>query len=146
MEHVFRSYLHNSAVPVSGALETLEALAGKYIFCAASNGPYEQQLNRLERGGMRKYFTHCFVSEKVGIEKPSLRFFEKCMEELPGIEPEECLMIGDSLTADIAGGHAAGLKTCWYHPEDAITNEKLRELEQQADYRVEKLVDLTKKL
>ncbi len=55
-------------------------------------------------------------------------------------------MIGDSLTADIAGGHAAGLKTCWYHPEDAITNEKLRELEQQADYRVEKLVDLTKKL
>lgn len=146
MEHVFRSYLHNSAVPVSGALETLEALAGKYIFCAASNGPYEQQLNRLERGGMRKYFTHCFVSEKVGVEKPSLRFFEKCMEELPGIEPEECLMIGDSLTADIAGGHAAGLKTCWYHPEDAITNEKLRELEQQADYRVEKLVDLTKKL
>ena len=107
---------------------------------------YEQQLNRLERGGMRKYFTHCFVSEKVGVEKPSLRFFEKCMEELPGIEPEECLMIGDSLTADIAGGHAAGLKTCWYHPEDAITNEKLRELEQQADYRVEKLVDLTKKL
>ena len=143
---VFRSYLHNSAVPVSGALETLEALAGKYIFCAASNGPYEQQLNRLGRGGMRKYFTHCFVSEKVGVEKPSLRFFEKCMEELPGIEPEECLMIGDSLTADIAGGHAAGLKTCWYHPEDAITNEKLRELEQQADYRVEKLVDLTKKL
>ncbi len=58
MEHVFRSYLHNSAVPVSGALETLEALAGKYIFCAASNGPYEQQLNRLERGGMRKYFLH----------------------------------------------------------------------------------------
>lgn len=55
-------------------------------------------------------------------------------------------MIGDSLTADIAGGHAAGLKTCWYHPEDVITNEKLRELEQQADYRVEKLVDLTKKL
>lgn len=84
MDHVFRSYLHNSAVPVSGALETLEALAGKYIFCAASNGPYEQQLNRLERGGMRKYFTHCFVSEKVGVEKPSLRFlknvWKNCLE------------------------------------------------------------------
>ncbi len=37
MDHVFRSYLHNSAVPVSGALETLEALAGKYIFCAATD-------------------------------------------------------------------------------------------------------------
>ena len=146
MDHTFRSYLHNSAVLVSGAIETLEALAGKYIFCAASNGPYEQQLNRLERGGMRKYFTHCFVSEKVGVGKPSLRFFEKCMEELPEIAPEECLMIGDSLTADIAGGHAAGLKTCWYHPAEATTNEKLKELEQQADYRVGSLQELITRL
>lgn len=146
MDHTFRSYLHNSAVLVSGALETLEALTGKYIFCAASNGPYEQQLNRLERGGMRKYFTHCFVSERVGVEKPALRFFEKCMEELPEIAPEECLMIGDSLTADIAGGHAAGLKTCWYHPAEAATNEKLKELEQQADYRVSSLLELITRL
>jgi len=68
--------------------------------------------------------------------------WKNCLE----LNRKNGLMIGDSLTADIAGGHAAGLKTCWYHPEDAITNEKLRELEQQADYRVEKLVDLTKKL
>ena len=68
---------------MSGALETLEALAGKYIFCAASNGPYEQQLNRLERGGMRKYFTHCFVSEKVGVEtEPSFlkNVWKNCLE------------------------------------------------------------------
>jgi len=26
-------------------------------------------------------------------------------------------MIGDSLTADIAGGHAAGIDTVWYNPD-----------------------------
>ncbi len=84
MEHVFRSYLHNSAVPVSGALETLEALAGKYIFCAASNGPYEQQLNRLERGGMRKYFTLlCFGKGWRRETEPSLflkNVWKNCLE------------------------------------------------------------------
>ena len=80
------------------------------------------------------------------MEKPALRFFEKCMEELPEIAPEECLMIGDSLTADIAGGHAAGLKTCWYHPAEAAINEKLKELEQQADYRVSSLLELITRL
>ena len=48
MEHVFRSYLHNSAVPVSGALETLEALAGNTYSVQQVTVPYEQQLNRLE--------------------------------------------------------------------------------------------------
>lgn len=146
MEHAFRSYLHNSAVPVDGALRTLEALYGKYIFCAASNGPYEQQINRLERAGMRKYFDYCFVSERVGIEKPSLIFFERCMDELPEFAPEECLMIGDSLTADIAGGHAAGFKTCWYHPVHAEEKAGMEQLKQQADYKVKRLEELVSML
>ena len=147
MEKEFRRLLHLTAIPVEGAEELLEYLYKKdYCLCAASNGPYEQQINRLKSADMLKYFDYCFVSEKIGADKPGKQFFDGCMRLLPGVQPEECMMIGDSLTADIAGGHAAGLKTCWYHPEDAITNEKLRELEQQADYRVEKLVDLTKKL
>lgn len=32
------------------------------------------------------------------------------------MQPEECMMIGDSLTADIAGGKLYGMSTCWYVP------------------------------
>ena len=117
MEDEFKKNLHNSAVPVDGALEILPYLSEKYRLCAASNGPYEQQLNRLAKADMRKYFEHCFVSEKMGVEKPAREFFEGCFQALPGVCPEETMIIGDSLTADIAGGKKMGMKTCWYDRE-----------------------------
>ena len=73
---------------------------------------------------MLKYFAHCFVSEKVGADKPSQRFFDGCLKELPGVRPEECMMIGDSLTADITGGRAYGMSTCWYVPSVENTEKK----------------------
>ena len=63
---------------------------------------------------MLKYFTHCFVSETVGADKPSRQFFDGCMKEFTDVLPSECMMIGDSLTADIEGGQAYGMSTCWF--------------------------------
>ena len=37
----------------------LDYLKNRYILCAASNGPYEQQLNRLKNGKMLSYFVLC---------------------------------------------------------------------------------------
>ncbi len=115
MEKEFRRLLHLTAIPVEGAEELLEYLYKKdYCLCAASNGPYEQQINRLKSADMLKYFDYCFVSEKIGADKPGKQFFDGCMRLLPGVQPEECMMIGDSLTADIAGGQAYGMSTCWF--------------------------------
>lgn len=126
MEKEFRVLLNLSAVPVEGAEEILTYLKQqKYCLCAASNGPYDQQINRLKKADMLKYFAHCFVSEKVGADKPSQRFFDGCLKELPGVRPEECMMIGDSLTADIEGGQAYGMSTCWFvHSGDKSMNTR----------------------
>ena len=57
MEKEFRRLLHLTAIPVEGAEELLEYLYKKdYCLCAASNGPYEQQINRLKSADMLKYF------------------------------------------------------------------------------------------
>ena len=118
MEKEFRRLLHLSAVPEEGAKDILKYLyKKKYCLCAASNGPYDQQINRLKSADMLKYFTHCFVSERMGMEKPAREFFEGCFAALPGILPEETMIIGDSLTADIAGGRKMGMRTCWYDRE-----------------------------
>ena len=101
MEDAFRDRLHESAVPVAGAPEVLARLHGKYRLCAASNGPYAQQVNRLRRAGMLDAFERLFISGQMGAEKPSRVFFDRCLAQLPGVRPEQCLMIGDSLTADI---------------------------------------------
>lgn len=57
-EQYFREKLFFSAVPEPGAVELLEYLSRRYRLCIASNGPYEQQINRLRLGNMYDFFTH----------------------------------------------------------------------------------------
>ena len=45
-----------------------------------------------------------------------MAFYEKIGNLIPGFAKEQALMIGDSLTADIVGGNAAGIDTVWYNP------------------------------
>lgn len=116
-EKYFRDYLFDSAIPIDGAMDMLEYLYPKYTLCAASNGPYGQQINRLKVAGMYKYFLDCFISEKAGAQKPTAAFFDYCFGRLrhhgvEGLKPSEVMIIGDSLTSDMAGGAAYGMKTC----------------------------------
>lgn len=73
-EDYFRKAIYDSAIPIDGAYDMLSYLKEKYVLCAASNGPYAQQLHRLEIADMRKYFSYIFVSEKVGVSKPATGF------------------------------------------------------------------------
>jgi len=112
-ETYFRKRLHESAIPMEGSYETLEYLSGKYRLFAASNGPHEQQVERLCKAGMLGYFEEVFTSGKIGAEKPAREFFEYCFEKAADIKPEESAMLGDSLTSDMKGGNAFGMKTIW---------------------------------
>lgn len=117
-ENYFRDALYDSAILIDGAMELVKGLkeAG-YLVCVASNGPYGQQRHRIELAGMKQYFDYYFVSENLGVSKPDPLFFEKAMEIMNRdrqIEPAQCLMVGDSLTSDIAGGINGGLHTCYF--------------------------------
>ena len=116
--------MHESAIPVPGAMDLLQSLSGGALLCVASNGPYEQQLHRLEIGGMRPYFDYFFISERAGAAKPSREFFDYAFRALNGnrpdpILPQETLIIGDSLSSDMAGGLQYGMKTCYYRRSGA---------------------------
>lgn len=118
-EKYFRSSLNESAIPVKGAYEVLEYLHGKYILCAASNGPYDQQLHRLELAGMKKFFSYFFISEQIGASKPSEAFFARSFEILNSgrslpVTPDETIIIGDSMSSDMAGGRNFGMKSCYF--------------------------------
>lgn len=52
----------------------------------------------------------CAGTEPVCVGKPDPRFFGVAIEQL-GVPAARILTVGDSLTADIAGGHAAGTRT-----------------------------------
>ena len=120
-ETYFRDALAKSAIPVPGAGDLLPWLAERYTVCAASNGPFDQQQSRLRLAGYLPYFHHLFISEEIGAQKPSPVFFERSMKRLNAgreiaLRPHEVLMVGDSLTSDMAGGIGYGLKTCFFNP------------------------------
>ena len=115
-EKYFRARLHESAIPMAGAYEVLDYLKSKYRLFAASNGPHEQQVERLRKADMLKYFEEVFTSGKIGAEKPSSEFFTYCFDKVTDIKPEESVMLGDSLTSDMNGGNAFGMKTVWLNP------------------------------
>jgi|GEM_PF-57269 len=117
-EDFFREQIYDNAILEPHAKEMLEYLHGRYVLATASNGPYEQQKHRLEIAGLAKYFDFVFVSEAVGVQKPEKAFFDRCFEFMKergvSVEPCECMIIGDSLTSDMAGGKNAGIKTCYF--------------------------------
>lgn len=118
-EDYFREKLFHSAVPEEGAVDLLEYLSHRYTLCIASNGPYEQQMNRLRAGKMSDYFMHYFISSQIGAQKPSRQFFDYCFRvlresEFPELIPEETIIIGDSVSSDISGGIEYGMQTCLY--------------------------------
>lgn len=145
-ETYFREALFDSHIVVDGAYELLEGLSGRYMLCAASNGPSYQQNRRLGLAEMDTYFDHIFISEDCGISKPAAGFFDYCFEKINEgrseddvIRPEHCLIIGDSMTSDMAGGREYGMKTCFYRrdPEKEVP-------EGAVDWVVDDLRDIIK--
>ena len=114
-EKRFHDILLSAAVPVDGAVELATYLHEKYTVCVASNAFYHQQVKRLKLAGIAPYIDHYFISEQLGADKPSKAFFDAALASLPGVRADECVMIGDSLTADIAGGVNAGIPTVWFN-------------------------------
>jgi 2-haloacid dehalogenase len=112
-EKKFHKYFKYEYVFVDGAKEVLAYLAGKYNLYVVSNSAYDTQYCRLTNAGICSYFKELFVSDKIGYQKPAKEFFECCFKQIPDFNPEETIIIGDSLTSDMKGGIMAGIKTCW---------------------------------
>src|SRR5207245_214823 len=64
--------------------------------------------------GLLNYFDprKMAISADLGIRKPATGIFLYALATL-SVAPEEAVMVGDSLTADIAGGQAAGIFSIW---------------------------------
>ena len=121
---------------VPGAKEMLEKLQAKgYRLFAASNSFGHLQRSRLERAGILKYFEDTYISMDIGYDKPDVRYFEEALRRC-GLQPNEVLMIGDSLTTDILGAQAVGMDTIFVDRRReglAVRGLVVRELNEIAD-------------
>lgn len=136
--------LGDTIVFENGALELLQELKGKVKQYAVTNGTKVAQTKKLSKSGLDKIFDGVFISEDIGVEKPSEDFFVKVFQktELTETDKKKILIVGDSLTSDIKGGNNIGIDTCWYNPKgankpnDIIVNYEIKELSDLKKYLV----------
>lgn len=114
--HDYPERLAEKSYVLDGAVELCESLHGKFNMYIVTNGQKMVQQKRLFPSPVFKYFDKCFISEDIGHEKPSVKYFEKVIEQIPQYDPEKTIIIGDSLTSDMQGGINIGIDTCWYNP------------------------------
>jgi putative hydrolase of the HAD superfamily len=104
--------------PVPGAVKLLDELSRKVKIGVVSNGLPDVQYRKLDTLGLRHRFNCIILSEEIGIRKPDPRIFLLAAAKI-GIQPQECLYIGDSYARDIVGAGQAGMMTCWFDRKQA---------------------------
>jgi FMN phosphatase YigB (HAD superfamily) len=62
--------------------------------------------------GLDTYFESVAVSCDIGYMKPHPECYRFTLREM-GLQPEECVMVGDSLRADVQGAQALGMTAVW---------------------------------
>ena len=113
------AYMENLAAGhayLPGAEEALRQLKKNHRMYLVSNGTASVQHRRLKESGAVSYFEDVFISQEIGVNKPAKEFFDACFARIPDFQAARTLIVGDSLSSDIRGGHNAGIATCWVNP------------------------------
>ncbi|SNZ01567.1 YjjG family noncanonical pyrimidine nucleotidase [Flagellimonas pacifica] len=103
-------------------VEVLEYLAPKYKLHIITNGFQEIQEKKLKGSNIHGYFDQIIDSEIAGVKKPHPYIFELALNKA-NVAPQNSLMIGDSLEADIIGAKSAGLHTLHFNAHKESPHE-----------------------
>ncbi|GAA4331037.1 YjjG family noncanonical pyrimidine nucleotidase [Mucilaginibacter gynuensis] len=109
------------------AHETLQYLQGKYTLHLITNGFKESTELKTAGTNIAGYFQNIIISEVVGVNKPDKAIFEHAVA-LANCTKDCCLMIGDSVEADIRGALNYGMDAIYFNPHNA---EKPADVPQQ---------------
>jgi HAD superfamily hydrolase (TIGR01549 family) len=127
-KHAFRAAWGTTHTLVPGARQMLENLQEKgYRLFAASNSFGHLQRSRLEHAGILHFFEDTYISMDIGYDKPDIRFYQEALRRC-GLQPDEVLMIGDSMTTDVLGARAAGIDALFFDRQKDSLLELTKEL------------------
>ncbi len=137
MAKFYEARLATKSYCLEDALAVCEKLSKTHSLYIITNGIKSVQTGRFSISPLRPYLKDIFISEELGAEKPAREYFDRVAEKIPDFDPKTALVIGDSLSSDIAGGIAAGLDVCWYNPARKPAPENL-----SIQYTISKLCEL----
>jgi YjjG family noncanonical pyrimidine nucleotidase len=101
---------------IDGAYEVLHTLQAKSKIAIITNGLTAVQRSRLDLSPIKPLISELIISEEIGAAKPHAAFFDVAIARAGNPPKSDVLIIGDSLSSDMAGGVNYGIDTCWFNP------------------------------
>jgi YjjG family noncanonical pyrimidine nucleotidase len=109
----YTGYLSQGTQLLPHAERVVAEVARDHRIGFVTNGLADVQRPRLKASPFAELAEVVVISEEVGAAKPDRRFFDVAFAAMGGPDPATVTLVGDSLSADIAGGVAYGLVTVW---------------------------------
>lgn len=119
----FVAELAKQRIPLTGAEDFLRQVSAAMPVYLVTNGIAVVQRSRFEQSELRKYMTDLLISEEIGAAKPDPAILFEAVKreaERTGRTPAP-VMLGDSLTADIAAARNARIDSIWFTNGAPIT-------------------------
>ena len=89
-----------------------------------TNGESSQQHKKIHVLGIEEFFDSTVISSDFGFAKPDVSIFKHALQEL-GVEEQEAIYVGDSISSDICGAANAGIDSIYIirdHNREAETD------------------------
>jgi len=77
-----------------------------------SNGHSEDQRKKLNKFGIKDYFSTIVISGDIGFAKPNPKIFLESINIL-NVDPQDVIYIGDMIEMDIIAANKVGMKAIW---------------------------------
>ncbi len=121
------NYLSNFNNVFEGAHDILNYLSTNYTLHIITNGFAEAQDKKIKASKMSHYFKTITNSEMVGVKKPNPKIFNYALQQADA-SPEESIMIGDSVEADIEGALNVGIDTIYFDYKNVNSQKQYKRI------------------
>lgn len=121
----YAEQLGRQSVPIDGAVEAVKRWSEIVPVIIVTNGISRIQHGRMDGSEVRHYIRGMVISEEVGAAKPDPKMLYMGMEMAGVSDVSRALMLGDSLSSDIAAAANAKVDACWYNPKGAENKKGL---------------------
>ena len=143
LSSIYEFYLFKRRPPACMVQVLKTLFKNRFVMALVSNTLSRTLIpERLRKFGVERFFTAVVLSADTGVRKPRPAIFEYAFKRT-GLEPGQCIFVGDTLSRDIEGAREAGFSSAVLI-ESGITREKDGEYRGGAvpDFTIEKLEDL----
>lgn len=112
-----------------GTIEILDYLRTKYQLHIITNGFEEAQYKKMKSSQITHYFTTITNADVAGVKKPNPIIFDYALK-IAKAQPNESLMIGDNLEADIFGALDVGYDAIFFNYRNDVAEAHIKQVNQ----------------